>query len=233
MNEMRRFRWLVPTLAMAAFATTANAHEGHHHDAMGTVKAIDAAKLDLETKDGALESFMLTEKTAYKRGNAAAAHHDVAVGDRAVVMYEKKDGKNVAVEVKLGAKKKGSAHEGHPGSEAEPSPPPAAASTASLADPPAAIAPREVEPRFVCMVNNTVFDKPQIPVEVEGKTYFGCCMLCKERLARDAQARTAVDPVTGGTVDKATAVPAVLPDGRVLYFESRETLARWTGAGRS
>lgn len=30
----------------------------------------------------------------------------------------------------------------------------------------------------VCMVNNTVFDKPQIPVQVEGKTYYGCCGGC-------------------------------------------------------
>jgi len=108
MNEHRnlRFRFSILTLVALSFAATARAHEGHHHDAMGTVKAIDAAKLDLETKEGTLESFVLTEKTTYKRGDAAATHHDVAVGDRAVVMYEKKDGKNVALEVKLGAKKK-------------------------------------------------------------------------------------------------------------------------------
>jgi YHS domain-containing protein len=84
---------------------------------------------------------------------------------------------------------------------------------------------RLVEPRFVCMVNNALFDREQIPVEVEGKTYFGCCPMCKERLAADPAAREAVDPVSGKTVDKATAVIGALPSGDVLYFESEENLA--------
>jgi YHS domain-containing protein len=77
------------------------------------------------------------------------------------------------------------------------------------------------------MINNQVFDKDQIPVQVEGKTYYGCCEMCKERLAKDPAARQAVDPVTGKTVDKATAVIGVLPDGKVLYFESAETMAKY------
>lgn len=84
---------------------------------------------------------------------------------------------------------------------------------------------REVESRFVCMINNTLFDKPQIPVEVEGKTYFGCCEMCKERLASDPTSRQATDPVSGQSVDKATAVIGVLPSGAVVYFESKENLA--------
>ena len=86
---------------------------------------------------------------------------------------------------------------------------------------------KQVETKKVCMVNNQVFDKDQIPVEVEGKTYYGCCEMCKERLANDVAARTAVDPVTGKKVDKATAVIAAMEDGKVLYFESQETLAQY------
>ena len=53
---------------------------------------------------------------------------------------------------------------------------------------------RKIEdPKKVCMVNNTVFEKDQIPVQVSGKTYYGCCEMCKERLAKDAAARTATD----------------------------------------
>lgn len=78
-----------------------------------------------------------------------------------------------------------------------------------------------VEAKKVCMVNNTVFAKDQIPVKVEDRTYYGCCEMCKERLAKDAAARTGVDPVSGKPVDKAKAVIAALPDGSVLYFESK------------
>ena len=87
---------------------------------------------------------------------------------------------------------------------------------------------KRVETKKVCMVNNQVFDKDQIPVDVEGKTYYGCCEMCKERLAKDAAARTAVDPVTGKPVDKATAVIAAMPDGKVLYFESQETYEQYS-----
>lgn len=88
---------------------------------------------------------------------------------------------------------------------------------------------KRVETKKVCMVNNQVFEKDQIPVAVEGKTYYGCCEMCKERLAKDAAARTAVDPVTGKPVDKATAVIAAMPDGKVLYFESQETYEKYSG----
>lgn len=86
---------------------------------------------------------------------------------------------------------------------------------------------KQVETKKVCMINNQVFEKDQIPIQVEGRTYYGCCEMCKEKLAKDAAARQAVDPVTGKTVDKAKAVIAALPDGKVLYFESVETLAKY------
>jgi YHS domain-containing protein len=84
-----------------------------------------------------------------------------------------------------------------------------------------------VEAKKVCMVNDALFQKDQIPVEVEGKTYYGCCQMCKAKLAEDAAVRSAVDPVTGAKVDKATAVPGALADGSVLYFESEKTLAEY------
>ena len=87
---------------------------------------------------------------------------------------------------------------------------------------------KRVETKKVCMVNNQVFEKDQIPVAVDGKTYYGCCEMCKERLAKDAAARTGTDPVTGKPVDKATAVIAAMPDGKVLYFESQETYEKYT-----
>jgi YHS domain-containing protein len=90
----------------------------------------------------------------------------------------------------------------------------------------------KVETKKVCMVNNQLFEKDQIPVEVEGRTYYGCCEMCKERLANDANFRLADDPVTGKEVDKAKAVIAALPDGSVLYFESDATLERYKAGER-
>ncbi len=84
-----------------------------------------------------------------------------------------------------------------------------------------------VEPSTVCMVNNQHMAKAQIPVLVDGKTYFGCCAMCKGKLENDAATRTAMDPVTAKPVDKATAIIARNDEGIVFYFESDETLRRY------
>lgn len=81
---------------------------------------------------------------------------------------------------------------------------------------------RRVEAQYICMVNNRVFPVVQIPVEVEGKTYYGCCPMCEERLKKDAAMRKAVDPVSGAEVDKADAVIGAKGDGSVYYFETEE-----------
>lgn len=86
------------------------------------------------------------------------------------------------------------------------------------------------DPSLVCMVNNTYMGKAQIPVEVEGKTYFGCCPMCKERLANEPDTRSAVDPVSGVKVDKASAVIAKDADGNVLYFANETNLRSYGGA---
>jgi YHS domain-containing protein len=83
------------------------------------------------------------------------------------------------------------------------------------------------KPSEVCMVNNQFMGREQIPVQVEGKTYFGCCDMCKGRLARDVSSRVATDPVTGNTVDKATAVIARRANGEVVYFESAANFDRY------
>lgn len=85
---------------------------------------------------------------------------------------------------------------------------------------------KKVETKTVCMINEQAMGKDQIPVEIDGKTYYGCCEMCKKALASDAAKRSAVDPVSGNAVDKATAVIAAQEDGRVFYFESEENLAK-------
>jgi YHS domain-containing protein len=85
----------------------------------------------------------------------------------------------------------------------------------------------KVEAKTVCMVNEEAMGSEQVPVEVDGKTYYGCCQMCKDSLTKNADKRVAKDPVTGKQVDKATAVIAAQEDGHVFYFESDETLAKF------
>lgn len=81
--------------------------------------------------------------------------------------------------------------------------------------------------QYVCMMNNKVFDKPQIAIEVEGKTYYGCCPMCADKLKNDVSLRTANDPVSGKTVDKASAVIGADTHGVTYYFESKENLDKF------
>lgn len=84
-----------------------------------------------------------------------------------------------------------------------------------------------VDSKYVCMVNDQQFNKEQIPVIVDGKTYYGCCEMCKNQLKKDVTSRVSVDPVSGKEVDKAVSVIGVTSDGRVYYFENEENLQKF------
>jgi YHS domain-containing protein len=88
---------------------------------------------------------------------------------------------------------------------------------------------RVADPSQVCMVNDQYMGKPQIPVEVEGRTYYGCCPMCKDKLNNQASARLAQDPVTGEQVDKSSALMVQDAAGKILYFASEATLSRYRG----
>src|SRR5687768_11177070 len=102
---------------------------------------------------------------------------------------------------------------------AKETPAPASEPIAQTVQPIAAVT-RIDDPSLVCMVNDAYMGRAQIPIAVDGKTYFGCCEMCKGRLANEPSTRTATDPVSGAPVDKATAVLAQTADGKVLYFAS-------------
>lgn len=98
---------IVGILALAgAFlaAPPALSHEGHHHQEMGTVASVDAAKLMLTTTANESRTFELSAATKYLRGDAEVKREDIAVGERAVVVYETKAGADHALEVKLAEK---------------------------------------------------------------------------------------------------------------------------------
>lgn len=81
----------------------------------------------------------------------------------------------------------------------------------------------------VCMVTDQYMGRPQIPVDVEGRTYFGCCPMCKDRLNNEPAIRTARDPVSGEQVDKAKALIVQDASGKLMYFASEDTLRRYRG----
>ena len=84
---------------------------------------------------------------------------------------------------------------------------------------------QQLKTNQVCMMNNKFFGKDQIPVEVGGKTYYGCCEGCKTTLKENSLARVSRDPYTGEEVDKADAyiVKKSSESDEVYYFKSAET----------
>lgn len=83
---------------------------------------------------------------------------------------------------------------------------------------------------LVCFVNNKFMGIDQIPVEFEGKTYYGCCPDCVGKLKNIRETRYAIDPLTGTEVDKALAYIVIAPQGNndVLYFESEENYLKFS-----
>ncbi len=78
--------------------------------------------------------------------------------------------------------------------------------------------PAPVDHQIVCMVNDAVMNKPQIPVKVGDKTYYGCCKMCVGKIQGDSAIRNSTDPLTGENVDKAAAYIIEGAQGAALYF---------------
>lgn len=77
---------------------------------------------------------------------------------------------------------------------------------------------------LVCMVNDAYMGRLQFEVPFEGKTYYGCCEMCVERIPNDPSVRKAVDPNSGMEVDKADAFIVLAgTQGQVDYFENEES----------
>ncbi len=86
---------------------------------------------------------------------------------------------------------------------------------------------KRVDAKYVCFVTKHSFSKEQLPVEVDGKTYYGCCDMCKTKLKEDPAQRCDIDPVSGKKVDKATAVIAADSKGNVYFFENEENMKKY------
>jgi len=88
----------------------------------------------------------------------------------------------------------------------------------------------QLKSSYVCYVNNQFMGSEQIPVAVDGKTYYGCCGGCVDKLKKNlGNVRYATDPYSGAMVDKATAYIVLKPhaNGAVLYFESESNYKKY------
>ena len=88
---------------MLALAGQVSAHEGHVHKMMGTVTAVDATHLEIDSKDGGKISIALNQDTKCLRGSAPAAVSDIKVGERVAVSAVEQEKKMVAREVRMAA----------------------------------------------------------------------------------------------------------------------------------
>ncbi|MGU9939157.1 hypothetical protein ACNFNZ_11355 [Empedobacter brevis] len=76
---------------------------------------------------------------------------------------------------------------------------------------------------MVCMVNDAYMGKQQIEVAFEGKMYYGCCKMCKEKIPKDEKVRYATDPHSLKKISKADAYIVMIGDNdEVAYFENKE-----------
>lgn len=80
-----------------------------------------------------------------------------------------------------------------------------------------------VDNEKVCMVNDKFMSVKQIPIAVDGITYYGCCQNCVKKIQDNlGDVRYSKDPISGKKVDKASAIIVQnKEDGTVQYFESK------------
>lgn len=91
-------------LCLLAPGGSALAHEGHVHKSMGTITAIDATSIEVESKSDTGTSriaITINEQTKYLAGKEAARAADARVGSRVVVIYVEQSGQKVAREILL------------------------------------------------------------------------------------------------------------------------------------
>jgi YHS domain-containing protein len=73
---------------------------------------------------------------------------------------------------------------------------------------------------YVCMMQDMVLGKAGIPIQYAGKTYYGCCEMCKEKIKNEPQKYTrATDLVSRKPVDKSESFIYSV-DGTAYYFGS-------------
>ena len=100
--------WLmVVTMCVALLApSVVRAHEGHLHNALGTVATIDGQHVAIKTTGGKSLTVMLDKETSVTRGKEKLDASAVKVGERVSVDYMEEKGMNMAHAIKLATAKK-------------------------------------------------------------------------------------------------------------------------------
>jgi len=96
---MKRVLTVLGVAALLALPGRLAAHEGHVHKVMGTVAAVDASHIEVDTKDAGKQSYALTKDTRYRKGKATAAASDVKLGARVVLSVVEEHGAKSVTEV--------------------------------------------------------------------------------------------------------------------------------------
>ena len=97
---MRKLTLLILLLAAATLPARLLAHDSHEHKVMGSVTAISASQIEVETSDGTKVAIPLTTATKYL-GKTAVAATEIEIGERVVVIFTEEDGKKIAKRVRL------------------------------------------------------------------------------------------------------------------------------------
>ena len=101
---MRKLIVLAASLVFVATAAV-QAHEGHAHKMMGTVKAVhaDMNHVELTTADGKTSGFYVNSDTKYVKGGKPATAAEVTPGFRVVIEATQSGEKLIASKVTIGA----------------------------------------------------------------------------------------------------------------------------------
>lgn len=89
-----------------------------------------------------------------------------------------------------------------------------------------AFAELKVEQNRVCMPQNLVFDRDMIPVQLNDRTYYGCCEGCIVQITQNEALRMGQDGLTGENIDKSQAVVLDI-HGKAMYFASAENAKKY------
>jgi hypothetical protein len=81
--------WIAAIVVMMALAypSSAFAHEGHAHKALGTITSVQADKVEIKTTDGKMLTLVLDKKTTVTRGKDKLDTTALKTGERVSVEY--------------------------------------------------------------------------------------------------------------------------------------------------
>jgi hypothetical protein len=103
---MKKITIAFVALAALVISTPALAHEGHGHNVMGKVLAVDDSQVEIESKDGKKVTVLFSDHTEFLRGKIIVARSEIKTGDRIVANYKLSSQDKIATKIMLSDMKK-------------------------------------------------------------------------------------------------------------------------------